>query len=179
MTEASRMQVKVDIGQSNRPGPQKLVTLGRVVEWIRKQDFDEYTQNGLIDLAATYPTSALPSFRRNFNLMIQRVRAKRKKEQNGEDVNVEIKIKETIVDNRLSLEEALNQAFKPVVKEGPEFQVTRRPLFDEPEENVGDSSYEPVQFETWTPEEESSEDWTGEVDRISADEPVGGDSNAG
>ena len=63
-------------------GPRKLLTFDMISDWIRVQGFDEYTTNGLIDLAARYPTQALPSFRRNFNLMIARVRAKRQKEQN-------------------------------------------------------------------------------------------------
>lgn len=63
-------------------GPKKLLTFEMISEWIRMQGFDEYTTNGLIELASRYPTQALPSFRRNFNLMIARVRAKRQEEQN-------------------------------------------------------------------------------------------------
>jgi hypothetical protein len=63
-------------------GPRKLLTFDMISDWIRMQGFDEYTTNGLIDLASRYPTQALPSFRRNFNLMIARVRAKRQEEQN-------------------------------------------------------------------------------------------------
>jgi hypothetical protein len=55
-----------------------------ITNWIKIQGLDEYTTNGLIELASKYPTQALPSFRRNFNLMIERVRTKRQKEQNGE-----------------------------------------------------------------------------------------------
>ena len=63
-------------------GPSKLLTLDMISEWIRLQGFDEYTTKGLIELASKYPTQALPTFRRNFNLMIARVRAKRQEEQN-------------------------------------------------------------------------------------------------
>lgn len=75
---------KVDV-----PGKQSTVlkvplTYETIVSWIKLQGLDEYTTNGLIDMAAQYPTQALPSFRRNFNLMIERVRQKRKKEINNE-----------------------------------------------------------------------------------------------
>ena len=60
----------------------RLMTLEVVTEWIRLQGLDEYTTQGLIEMAGRYPTQALPSFRKNFNLMIARVRAKRQEEQN-------------------------------------------------------------------------------------------------
>jgi hypothetical protein len=66
-------------GPSSRVGRQ--LTFEMISEWIHLQGFDEYTANGLIELASRYPTHALPSFRKNFNLMIQRVRQKRKQEQ--------------------------------------------------------------------------------------------------
>lgn len=66
-------------------GPRKLLTLEKICEWIRMQGFDEYTTNGLIEEAGKYPTQALPSFRRNFNLMIARVREKRRSEQQQEE----------------------------------------------------------------------------------------------
>jgi hypothetical protein len=58
-----------------------MITLERLSEWIQKQELDEYTTKGLIELASRYPNSSLGSFKKNFNLMINRVRAKRKKEQ--------------------------------------------------------------------------------------------------
>lgn len=60
----------------------RLMTLEVITEWIRLQGLDEYTTQGLIEIAGRYPTQALPSFRKNFNLMIARVRAKRQEEQN-------------------------------------------------------------------------------------------------
>lgn len=60
----------------------RLMTLQVITEWIKLQGLDEYTTQGLIGIAEKYPTQALPSFRRNFNLMIARVRAKRQEEQN-------------------------------------------------------------------------------------------------
>ena len=64
---------------------QKLLTLETISEWIRLQGFDEYTTNGLIEMASKYPTRALPGFRKNFNLMIERVRAKRRAELRGHE----------------------------------------------------------------------------------------------
>jgi len=81
--EAQQIQAKVYVpGKGPGSKVQRPLTLEMISEWIRLQGFDEYTTNGLIELAGKYPTQALPSFRRNFNLMIQRVRAQRKKEQN-------------------------------------------------------------------------------------------------
>ncbi len=68
-----------------RKGPNRLLTFEIISSWIKLQGMDEYTTNGLIALAATYPTQALPSFRRNFNLMIARVRQQRQQEQRGEE----------------------------------------------------------------------------------------------
>ena len=64
-------------------GPKKLLTFEMICDWIKIQGFDEYTTNGLIELASKYPTQALPHFRRNFNLMIARVREQRRKDQGG------------------------------------------------------------------------------------------------
>ena len=84
---SNKINVGVTVnGEGNRRGPLRQITLEVVTEWIKLQGFDEYTTNGLIEMASRYPTQALPSFRRNFNLMIQRVRQKRKQEQ-GEDVS--------------------------------------------------------------------------------------------
>ncbi len=79
--EAQQIQAKVYVpGKGPGSKLQRQLTFDMISEWIRLQGLDEYTTNGLIELAGRYPTQALPSFRRNFNLMIQRVRQKRKKE---------------------------------------------------------------------------------------------------
>lgn len=82
----------------------RLMTLEVISEWIRLQGLDEYTTNGLIELAGGYPTQALPHFRRNFNLMIARVRAKRQEEQNqpiseaaNEDWATEIPVEDLVI----------------------------------------------------------------------------------
>lgn len=83
MSEAQQIQAKIVIpGQVSRPPVQRPLTLDTICEWIKLQGLDDYTTNGLIELARRYPTQALPSFRKNFNLMIQRVRQKRRQEQN-------------------------------------------------------------------------------------------------
>lgn len=81
--------------------PGRLMTLDVICEWIRLQALDDYTTNGLIELAGKYPTQALPSFRRNFNLMIARVRENRKKEQNQpseiEEWSTEISVEDLVI----------------------------------------------------------------------------------
>lgn len=83
MSEAQQIQAKIIIpGQVSRPPVQRPLTLDTICDWIKLQGLDDYTTNGLIELARRYPAQALPSFRKNFNLMIQRVRQKRRQEQN-------------------------------------------------------------------------------------------------
>ena len=82
MSDVQHIRAKVVVpGRSNYKF-QRQLTLDTVCDWIRLQRLDEYTTNGLIELARGYPTQALPAFRKNFNIMIQRVRQKRRKEQN-------------------------------------------------------------------------------------------------
>lgn len=90
MSEVTGISAKVSVPGKDgyrtlgsRGGLKRLLTLDNVKEMIRNHGLDEYTTNGLIELASKYPTQALPTFRKNFNLMIQRVRAKRKLEQRG------------------------------------------------------------------------------------------------
>lgn len=89
MSQGNQIQAKITMPGSGRKdktrkGPNRQLTLEIVSEWIKLQGMDEYTTNGLIELASNYPTNALPSFRKNFNLMIARVRQKRKEEQRNE-----------------------------------------------------------------------------------------------
>ena len=95
MSEGNRLNLKVGVPGKTKSKTrlQKHLTLELITSWIKIQGFDEYTTNGLIELASGYPTQALPSFRRNFNLMIERVREKRTKEQQGQEQEVqEIKV---------------------------------------------------------------------------------------
>lgn len=108
MSEPSRLSISVSAeshGRTSRVG--KMLTLERIVEYIEKQGLDEYTTKGLIEEASKYPHQALGSFRRNFNLMIQRVRARRKKEQQGVENAIQ-EVKPKVARQTISLEEAIN-----------------------------------------------------------------------
>lgn len=83
MGEPTSIKAKVHIPGKSSGKLQRQLTFEIISGWIKLQGFDEYTTNGLIELASKYPTQALPSFRRNFNLMIERVRVKRRAEQQG------------------------------------------------------------------------------------------------
>lgn len=85
MAEPTSIKAKIYVPGKSSSRLQRPLTLGVISEWIKLQGFDEYTTNGLIELASRYPTQALPSFRENFNIMIERVRQKRRKEQAGMD----------------------------------------------------------------------------------------------
>jgi len=91
MSEGNQIQSKIlipgHLKDKTRKGPNRQLTFEVVSDWIKIQGFDEYTTNGLIGLAAKYPTNALGSFRRNFNLMIARVRQQRREEQHQEERN--------------------------------------------------------------------------------------------
>lgn len=92
MSSGNQINAKVSIPEhykdKKRKGPNRQLTLEIIKGWIKLQGFDEYTTNGLIELAEGYPTNALPNFRRNFNLMIARVRQKRREEQHEQDRNI-------------------------------------------------------------------------------------------
>jgi len=83
MGEPSTIRAKVEIPGKSAKRFQRQLTLEIISDWIRLQGLDEYTTNGLIAMASRYPTQALPNFRKNFNLMIERVRVRRRAENNG------------------------------------------------------------------------------------------------
>lgn len=82
MSEGGRMDIHISIpGEDNKPKRlRRLLTLDHLVQWIQSQELDDYTTNGLIELASRYPTHALPMFRKNITVMINRVRARRRRE---------------------------------------------------------------------------------------------------
>ena len=84
MTNKINMGVSAFDEPRRKSGPLLELTHDRLCDYIKMLNLDDYTAEGLIKLASTYPTQALPSFRRNINLMIQRVHAKRKIENEGE-----------------------------------------------------------------------------------------------
>ena len=88
MSEPSSIKASVIIPGKGKTRVSRQLTFEMISEWIKLQGFDEYTTNGLIALAAKYPTQALPSYKRNFNLMIERVRVKRRAELQGNVVQV-------------------------------------------------------------------------------------------
>jgi hypothetical protein len=90
MSEPTSVKSTVNIPGKGKGKIARQLTFEVISEWIRLQGFDDYTTNGLIALAAKYPTQALPSFRKNFNLMIERVRVKRRAEIQGQ-INKEMK----------------------------------------------------------------------------------------
>lgn len=109
MPEASNLSVSLMSDQGSRKTKiARMLTLESMIEWIRSQGLDEFTTKGLIELASKYPYNALPSFKKNFNLMLQRVRAKRQKEGEVErEKTIEKEPKEP-KQNFKSFEEGLN-----------------------------------------------------------------------
>lgn len=87
--EAESFRASVSIPGKTSTRLTRPLTFQTISNWIKLQGFDDYTTKGLIAIAARYPTQALPSFRRNFNVMIERVRQQRKKEQQKEKENDE------------------------------------------------------------------------------------------
>lgn len=80
MSEPTSIKASVFVPGKSSNSFNKPLTLTTISKWIKLQGFDDYTTEELIKLAGKYPTNALSSFRKNFNLMIERVRLKRKKE---------------------------------------------------------------------------------------------------
>lgn len=83
MNEPTSIKASVYVPGKGKTRLVRHLTFEMISEWIRLQGLDDYTTKGLINLASKYPTQALPSFRRNFNLMIERVRVQRRAELQG------------------------------------------------------------------------------------------------
>lgn len=81
---AERLDVKISLpGEDGRPRrPGRLLTLEQVLSWIKLQELDDYTYQGLEKIISKYPTHALSSIKKNFGLLLNRVRAQRKKDDN-------------------------------------------------------------------------------------------------
>lgn len=110
MSEPSSVNFSVNIpGQGQRSRISRILTLDRLIEWIRSHEFDEHTTETLIAMASRYPYEALPLFKKNFNLMLQRARATRKKDENHEEIGIQGQVTQT---NISSLEEGINQKWK-------------------------------------------------------------------
>lgn len=79
------MSERLDIGFSipaedgrPKPKPGRLLGLSKIIDWIKLLELDESTTNGLIEAASQFPEHALPNFRKNINVFINRVRRKAK-----------------------------------------------------------------------------------------------------
>lgn len=115
MPEPNRLSMTMTNGQNKRNSSiSPLLTLDKVIDFIRSHNFDEYTTKGLIDLASAYPNNALSSFRKNFNLMVQRVRAKRIKDQNFTESTSDVKAKEETRTEDTFVGTNLDDAFRNV-----------------------------------------------------------------
>ena len=125
MPEPSKLSIQVTSESCGRKTViRRLFTLDALCDWIRNLELDDYTINGLIQLASRYPDAALPSFKKNINLMIQRVRAKKQKDQQGE----EIYASEPEVESPTNPENSFRQTFNT----GPEkVSITEEDLHDE------------------------------------------------
>lgn len=124
MNESTRLNAKVAVPGKTKTKLQRHLTLEMISGWIKLQGFDDYTTQGLIDLASGYPTQALPSFRKNFNLMIERVRQKRKKELQGQIVEKVVEIVSKPLETNITLDldvSGITDRIKIDVSEIPEF----------------------------------------------------------
>jgi hypothetical protein len=101
MPEPTRLSIRVSAESHGRKTHiSRLFTLDVLISWIRRLELDDYTISGLIALASKYPAAALPSFRKNINLMIHRVRLQRQKDQEGES-NAKERPKRIPIDNQV------------------------------------------------------------------------------
>lgn len=80
MADKINMNVSVK-GKSRSKNFVLPLTLDRLIVWIKGQNLDEYLTVRLIEMASKFPTHALPQFRKNFTLMLNRVHAERKTEE--------------------------------------------------------------------------------------------------
>lgn len=118
MNEPSSIRAQVYVpGKDKSSVLKRQLTFSIISDWIKLQGLDEYTTNGLIEMASKYPTQALPSFRKNFNIMINRVREKRRNEIRGEIFNNSKKTKEDLVEEILSEDMPKRPLINPVTGE--------------------------------------------------------------
>jgi hypothetical protein len=110
MSEASSMNFSVSVPGKGKTNIGRMFTLERLVEWIKAQELDEHTTKSLIALASRYPSHALPLFKKNFNLMLQRARAMRKSD--SEEPITKITENTPTIGNFSSLDAGLNQTWK-------------------------------------------------------------------
>lgn len=127
---SNKINMSVGIpGREGKNNVRRLLTLERLIEWIKSHRLDKQTEDGLIELAASYPTAAFPSFQRNFHVMLNRVRQKSKLENrkitdpqaplekaptqaNMEIITTEKKGKVNVQERKVSLREKTRESFR-------------------------------------------------------------------
>lgn len=109
MSEAGSMNFSVTVpGKGRSSKISRMLTLERVIEWIKAHDFDEHTTQSLIAQASRYPSHALPKFKEKLNVMLQRARQQRR-EDTGNEVEQPI---EEVQEQFGSLAAGLSQTWK-------------------------------------------------------------------
>ena len=83
MSEVGKMDFHISMPNNHDPDrstkPGRLLTLDQVISWIQRQELDDPTTQGVIKIISKYPTHALPSVRKNFSILVSRVRAEIRK----------------------------------------------------------------------------------------------------
>jgi hypothetical protein len=144
MGEPTKMNFKISYDGGGRKSTiSQAVTLESISNWIRAQELDEYTTKGLIDIASKYPNQALSSFRKNINVMIARVRQKRKEEQG--ETKGDANVKKQDASQEVPVASSFEEAFKN---------------FSEQAETTVEKVEEEAQLEDQTGGPDDSEDWT-------------------
>lgn len=74
LSNAESMNFKVTIPGDDRRKPCnfKVLTLEKMVKWIDDQNVEQAVKEELIKKARTYPTFALPSFKKNFTIHLSK-----------------------------------------------------------------------------------------------------------
>lgn len=79
MSEINKINLKISDGsdqQDKNSYFQKSITAQDVIKWIKKQEYDLNTENGLIKLLKKYPTNSYQFFINNIKKYVNQVRKK-------------------------------------------------------------------------------------------------------
>ena len=71
MSEINKINLKISDGSD-----QQSITAQDVIKWIKKQEYDPNTENGLIKLLKKYPTNSYQFFINNIKKYVSQVRKK-------------------------------------------------------------------------------------------------------
>lgn len=73
LNNAESLNFKVTIpGDERKPCNFKVLTLEKLTKWVNSQNIDQAVKEELIKKARTYPTFALPSFKKNFSIHLSK-----------------------------------------------------------------------------------------------------------